>query len=71
MTINPNSPAFRTDTQADYGSLTVRAELAARAMQGMLSHHGGWSSVSSRAEAAERSVAMADALIAALNRSTP
>lgn len=72
--IDPNAYAYCMYGHVPAGTLTVRAELAARAMQGLVSHYaiGGIEEVRlvTQSRIVTASVAMADALIAALNKPT-
>lgn len=65
MKLDPNAPAYPTDefTQASPG-LTIRAELAARAMQALIAAHYPIDVASTYTKAME----CADNLIAELNR---
>lgn len=71
MKIDPNAPAFPLDycpegmTWNQVRGLTIRAEIAARVLAGMVDMTGDAMHASTYAEA---SVKLADALIAELNR---
>lgn len=66
MTINPNDPAMPHEDL--FHGLTIRAYIAARAMQGMLSAREDRSYKRSYDAVAEASVLIADALIKQLNK---
>lgn len=65
MKINPDDPAFPLPSFGEPG-LTIRAELAARAMQGLLASREG--SSLDYEQVASEAVRCADALIAELNK---
>lgn len=78
MIINPNDPAFPTIEhrydkvgclqEITTSGLTIRSEIAARAMQGILSAREDRSYKGSYDAVAEAAVNIADALIAELNK---
>ena len=70
--IDPNASAYPRESMSNdsaewRGGLTIRAELAARAMEGLLSNNSLDSDVT-RKTVAVMAVLMADALIEELNR---
>lgn len=76
-TIQPNEPAFPFWPVAEFKQpdpgLTIRAELAARAMQGILANHIAMDmphNPSQQQYVAECAVQLADALISELNKTS-
>lgn len=73
MKIAPNAPAFPSQHDTDYRGLPIRAELAARAMQGILANPTLLNlnnSLAAHPDVLTRdAIRCADSLIAALNES--